>query len=62
MLGAFYLIYSLHLPLVLINFVGIDKFCFLHKMLHRKLPRNIRIRSEIFPLFMNSNPDGEGPH
>ena len=31
-------------------------------MLHRNVPRNNRIRSETFPLFMNLNPDGEGPH
>ena len=31
-------------------------------MLHRNLPRNNRIRSAIFPLFMNLNPNGEGPY
>ena len=32
------------------------------KMLHRHLPGNNRIRSAIFPLFLNLNPNGEGPH
>ena len=31
-------------------------------MLHRNLLQNIRFMSAIFTLFMNLNPNGEGPH
>ena len=44
------------------NILFVARLQLLSEVLHRNLPRNNRIWGAIFPLFMNSTPNGDGPH